>query len=373
MHVQELLRRIESGTIPKVVVVAGGEQFFVDRAVSALRKAVVGDGPSGFNEDVFEGKAALAVRIIDAARTLPMLASLRLVLVRGVDAIAAAELDKLADYLEAPSPDASPWVLCDRERVLQILDNLIGNALKFTPESGTVTVKLESRARDVEVSVIDTGCGIAPEHLPHLFDRYWQVRSGDPYDARRGVGLGLFITKGLVEAQGGAVAVRSTVGQGSEFVVRLPVSTAEESAAPAAPPSINGDQRATKRRILIVDDNQDAAKMLALLLDLSGHTTELAHDGLAAVSAAEAFRPDLVLLDLGLPKLSGLDAARHIRQQPWGANMVLVALTGWGQEEDRRRTAEAGFDGHLVKPVDPAALAQLLNSLNRAKVPVTAS
>jgi CheY-like chemotaxis protein len=178
-----------------------------------------------------------------------------------------------------------------------------------------------------------------------------------------GLGIGLTLVKRLVEMHGGSVLASSQgPGQGSEFVVRLPVLT--PSRVVPRPDAESAPNKATvRRRILVVDDNLDSAESLARVLELSGHETQRAHDGLEAVATAEAFRPEVVLLDIGLPKLNGFDAARRIREQPWGKGMLLVALTGWGQDEDRRRSKEAGFDAHLVKPAKPDALRALLASL----------
>ena len=167
----------------------------------------------------------------------------------------------------------------------------------------------------------------------------------------------------LVEMHGGSVTADSAgPGRGSEFIVRLPLLTEPRPVA-IVPPPIEKVSSA-KRRILVVDDNRDAAITLAMLLKVTGNETKTAHDGLEAVEAAEAFRPDVILLDIGLPKLNGYDAARRIREQPWGRGLVLIALTGWGQDEDRRRSSEAGFNHHLVKPVDHSVLVKLINTLH---------
>jgi CheY-like chemotaxis protein len=158
---------------------------------------------------------------------------------------------------------------------------------------------------------------------------------------------------------GGTVEAYSAgVDQGSEFVVHLPIMV--ETPKPPPEPTVSEPTTTIARRILVVDDNADSAESLAMLLKISGNETQVAHDGLEAVEAAERFRPDVVLLDIGLPQLNGYDAARRIREQPWGKTMALIALTGWGQEEDRRRSKDAGFDAHLVKPVDYGALMEVL-------------
>jgi CheY-like chemotaxis protein len=210
------------------------------------------------------------------------------------------------------------------------------------------------------VSVRDTGIGIAAEHLPHLFQMFSQVASALER-SQGGLGIGLSLVRGLVGLHGGSVEARSSgPGLGSEFLVRLPVVE-----APVETPQEPSDGGAKVRggrqcRILVVDDNRDAADSLAMILRLKGHDIQTAHDGLEAIQAAASFRPEVVLLDIGLPKMNGYEAARHIREQPWGGNMALIALTGWGQDEDKRRSLEAGFDHHLTKPVDPAALEKLL-------------
>jgi CheY-like chemotaxis protein len=178
------------------------------------------------------------------------------------------------------------------------------------------------------------------------------------------LGIGLTLVKTLVQMHGGSVEAGSDgVGRGSTFTVRLPVS-GEISALEAQPASALDSSRVRPRRILVVDDNRDSAESLAMLLSLSGHEVRTANDGLAALDVARAFQPRVVLLDLGMPRLNGYDAARAIRAEPWGSDLVLIALTGWGQEEDKRRTAEAGFNAHLIKPVDHVAFEELLTSLD---------
>jgi len=190
--------------------------------------------------------------------------------------------------------------------------------------------------------------------------------------AQGGLGIGLSLVKGLVEMHGGTVEAKSEGrGKGSEFVVRLPVRSLEAS----KPRSEWGAAmtRTPSRRVLIVDDNRDAAVSLAAMLNFMGNETQTAHDGYEALDVAASFRPDLVMLDIGMPRLSGYDTARRIREQPWGRVMVLVALTGWGQEEDRRKSKDAGFDSHLVKPIEPGAMERLLAGLPRPPGPHSAA
>jgi CheY-like chemotaxis protein len=215
----------------------------------------------------------------------------------------------------------------------------------------------------VVVNVKDTGIGIPPDKLAGIFEMFTQV-DRTLERSQGGLGIGLTLVRQLVEMHGGiAEAFSEGPGRGSEFVVRLPVLS--EKPKVQEPPQPTGkEQPTTARRILIVDDNPDSAASLTLLLKMTGNETHTSHDGLEAVAAAERFRPDVVLLDIGLPKLNGYDACRRIREQPWGKSMVLVAVTGWGQEENRRKSQEAGFDHHMVKPVDYGTFMKLLASLS---------
>jgi CheY-like chemotaxis protein len=200
--------------------------------------------------------------------------------------------------------------------------------------------------------------GIPPDKLSTVFEMFTQV-DRTLERSQGGLGIGLTLVKRLVGMHGGTVTARSEgTGRGSEFVVRLPVLILQPKAETSQP--ISEASKTTARRILVVDDNTDAASSLARLLEITGNKTQTAHDGLQALEAAEKFRPDVVLLDIGLPRLNGYDACRQIREQAWSKGMVLVALTGWGQDEDRRKSEEAGFDYHLIKPVDYAVLMKLL-------------
>jgi CheY-like chemotaxis protein len=217
----------------------------------------------------------------------------------------------------------------------------------------------------VVVSIRDTGVGIPPPMLDRIFEMFTQVdRSLERSDG--GLGIGLTLVKKLVEMHGGSVEAKSEgPGQGSEFVVRLPVvmslvraNEPDGALGPAGP--------SARCRILVADDSPDSADSLALLLKLMGNEVLTARDGQEAVDLAALYRPDVVLLDIGMPRLNGYDAARQIRQQPWGKGVLLIALSGWGQQEDKRRAQEAGFDHHLVKPVEPAALEKLLATVKTA-------
>jgi CheY-like chemotaxis protein/nitrogen-specific signal transduction histidine kinase len=249
----------------------------------------------------------------------------------------------------------------DRVRLAQIVGNLLNNACKFTDKGGHVWLTVEPSGNEVEIRVRDNGIGITRENLPRLFDMFAQVDTSLER-SRDGLGIGLTLVKTLVELHEGSVTVTSEgLGRGSEFVVRLPVvlDVPEHASAPGTITDVSP----VARRVLVVDDSEDGAESLAMLLELAGHTVYKAHDGVEAIEATERLRPDAVLLDIGLPRLNGYEACRRIRQQPWGKDLVMVALTGWGQEDDRNRSREAGFDAHMVKPVDHAALTHLLASL----------
>jgi PAS domain S-box-containing protein len=246
----------------------------------------------------------------------------------------------------------------DLTRLTQVLWNLLNNAAKYMPRGGRIDLCVDSHGREVVVSVKDRGVGIPADKLPIIFGMFSQVESSLSR-SQGGLGIGLFLVKSLVELHGGSVEVRSEgLGKGSEFAVRLPISAQQESGhdatgeeTPAPVPGL---------RVLVVDDNTDAVNSLAMLLRTMGSDVRTAHDGEEAVRAADEFRPHVALLDIGMPKMNGYEAARAMRQQPWGRDVVLVAVTGWGQDEDKRRSKEAGFDHHLVKPVDPYAVMKQL-------------
>jgi len=254
-------------------------------------------------------------------------------------------------------PDAL-YVEADATRLSQIFSNLINNAVKYTDPGGRITVRIERGEGQAIVRVTDTGIGIPPDMLDSIFDMFVQVeRAGD--HSQGGLGIGLTLVKRLAELQGGNVEARSAgLGQGSEFAVRLPLATERDEASgerTGAYPVAKLDHS----KILVVDDNKDAADSLAFLLRANGSDVRIAYDGLEAVGAAIAFEPDIVLLDIGLPKLYGYDAARRIRDAR-GDDVLLIAITGWGQEEDRRRAYDAGFDHHLTKPVQFDSLLRLI-------------
>lgn len=246
----------------------------------------------------------------------------------------------------------------DAARLAQVFSNLLTNAARYTDTGGRISITADRDGAEALVTVKDTGIGIAPAMLESIFEMFKQVdRSLER--SQSGLGIGLTMVKRLVEMHGGSVVARSSgPGQGSEFIVRLPVMAEQHGFS--RPADIDRVEQSDNLRILLVDDNRDAAMMLDMMLRTTGNEIRAVHDGSQAVETAAKFRPDVVLMDIGLPKLNGYEVARSIRQQPWGAGMFLVALTGWGQEEDKQRAREAGFDRHFVKPVEPEALHQLL-------------
>jgi CheY-like chemotaxis protein len=252
----------------------------------------------------------------------------------------------------------------DPARLAQVVANLLNNAAKYTEKGGHIWVTVDRRGDRVVLSVRDTGIGIPADQLGGIFQMFAQITPALER-SQGGLGIGLSLVKGLVELHDGTVEARSGgAGKGSEFSVELPIAAAVTLASEQPEPATFEEQvRAVgKRRVLVVDDLQDAADSWAMMLQMMGHETRTANDGVEAVQAAAAFRPHMVLLDIGLPKMNGYEVARRIRSESWGADVVLVALTGWGQAEDKRRSLEAGFNHHLTKPIDPAALQDLLAS-----------
>lgn len=271
--------------------------------------------------------------------------------------ISNALMEKSRHLFTIKKPDTPLIINADSTRIVQIISNLLTNAAKYTPESGNICLSVFQEGNEVILSVLDSGIGIPPEHLPNVFAMFSQLKPALER-SQGGLGIGLALVRGLVELHGGTIVARSDGdGKGSEFIVRLPISTSSINAVAIVenPIAITTDTL----RILVVDDNIDAAESLALLLEFSGHITRSAHNGMAGLATAEEFRPDVILLDIGLPDISGYEVARRIRQQPWGEKIMLIAATGWGQDKDKEQALHSGFDNHLTKPVD----FQKLNSL----------
>ena len=267
--------------------------------------------------------------------------------------------DRAKQEITVQLPSQTVYVRADPVRLSQVLYNVLHNACKFTPSGGRIAVTVERQGRNVVLSVKDNGIGIPPEEIDSIFEMFSQVR-GPLEESKGGLGIGLALAKHLVELHGGTISARSEgPGTGTEFVMRLPIVTEELPRRPER--RGKSVQAAEKRRILVVDDNRDNADSLATLLRLSGHDARVASDGAQAIEEAADYQPDVILLDIGLPSVNGYDACRRIREQPWGKRAAIFALTGWGQEEDRRKSQEAGFDRHFVKPVDHRELMQALS------------
>jgi len=265
-------------------------------------------------------------------------------------------IEEMGHVFSVSAPSEPAFLNADPVRFAQVLSNLLNNAAKYTPPGGRIALKAEHLGDEVEVSVTDNGIGISSESLESIFEMFTQIGSQSS-NGQSGLGIGLSLAKGLVALHGGTIEAHSEgLGRGSEFRVRVPTRL-----TPDAGSATPGRRVMTPRRlkILVVDDNRDAAESLAMLLQLKGHEVQIAYDGENALQLAEDFRPHTVLLDLGMPKMNGYEACRRIREQTWGTQMTLIAVTGWGQEDDRRNSTAAGFDGHLVKPVDPETLEEV--------------
>jgi PAS domain S-box-containing protein len=320
--------------------------------------------------EIIERQVRQLTRLVDDLLDVSRITSGRIRLQRervGLAAVVTDAVESSRPFIEASAheltvslPPDPIYVDGDAIRLVQVFSNLLTNAAKYTEKGGHIRLTVERKSGEAVVSVVDTGIGIDAAHLPHVFEMFSQVapaleRSQD------GLGIGLSLVRGLVALHDGSVESHSDgLGMGSEFVVRLPVSEMGEQTAQQPGGSRETSLPPRSRRVLVVDDNHDAAQSLAMMLRVMGHDTQTAFDGLEAIQAAATFRPDVVLLDIGLPRMDGYEVARRIRQREWGKTMLLTALTGWGQNEDKERARAAGFDHHLTKPVDPDTLSTML-------------
>ncbi|MGQ9427118.1 PAS domain-containing protein [Gilvimarinus sp. F26214L] len=340
----------------------------VRNATELIKRAPVADPGLRRASEVLERQTTHMARLIDGLLEASRIArgkidlntqvlDLRTV-VEGVLQDRNAHVEARHLVLKQVQPGQPLWVSGDPVRLAQVFDNLMGNAIKFSEPRGQITVRLESQGEWALVRVRDTGVGIRPQMLGRIFEAFYQEEQ-DIARATGGLGLGLALVKGLVELHQGRIEVTSEgPGRGAEFVVRLPISTAPPS---SYPPEV--EEPLAPQRILIVEDNQDAGQTLCDLLTLQGHHVRLAENAAQALSRLWESEADLVLCDLGLPGMSGFELARAIRRDPALSQARLVALTGYGQPEDRRRTAAAGFDDHLTKPVDLKSLERTLRKL----------
>jgi PAS domain S-box-containing protein len=268
-------------------------------------------------------------------------------------------IDARGHALTLDLPREPVWLEADALRLAQVLSNLLTNAAKYSEPKGTICLSAEHSDDQLTIRVTDSGLGIEPQMLPRIFEMFSQ---GQPAIDRSegGLGIGLALVRGLVSLHGGTIEAASAgAGKGSTFTVRLPLPGHRAAGTPAGD---KADSRGASlpRRVLIADDNRDSAETMALLLSLEGHDIRFAHDGEEALRIAASFHPDVVLLDIGMPNMNGYETARRLRAQDWGRDVKLVAITGWGQAEDKRRASEAGFDHHLVKPVAAQELCQLI-------------
>ena len=346
-------------------------------ALDALRSGTASNA-SERAHDVLERQVAQLMRLVDDLLDVSRITANKIHLRREPHDLArlmttAAEsilpLATASDHtLDVALPSRPIHVNGDGARLVQVFANVLNNAVKFTPRSGHISFTAERQADRVVVRIRDTGIGIAPDIVARVFDMFQQA---EPILERShsGLGIGLTLARRLVEMHDGRIDIRSGgLGQGTEVQIYLPVEAAAEATAVEAAPAPSGASRTL--RVLIVEDNLDAAEMLDLAVSQLGHTSRLAHDGATAIAAASQFAPDVILLDIGLPVKNGYDVARTLRNLPEFDHVHIAALTGWGQDEDRRKARDAGFDSHFTKPLAPQALEHLLASIaHRAMSP----
>ena len=321
-------------------------------------------------QSVMERQLAHMVRLIDdlldVSRITRNKMELRLSRISLVDIVnhaveaASPNIEEFNHLLTVDLPTEPIMLDADLTRMAQVFSNLLTNACKYMERGGKIWLTAQRIDDSVEISVRDLGIGIPSEALPLIFDMFSQVdRSAERSSG--GLGIGLALVRGLVEMHGGSVAAQSVENNGSTFTVRLPLPEVTETVAPSNDESNNST--GIRRRVLVVDDNRDGAKLMAMMLQIMGSEVDTAHDGLEAIEKAQSFRPEIILMDIGLPVLNGLDATRRIRELDFDTRVTIIALTGWGQESDRVQSHEAGCDGHLVKPVNIADLEKLLKEV----------
>ena len=348
----------------------------VQNAVYLLRKNCPDDAETQWAHDVIERQVQHMTRMVDdlldASRITRGMIQLQketidtaAVVTRAVE-MAQPLIDTCKHRLLISLPPEPLWLEADSHRLAQVLANLLNNAAKYTHEGGTIWLTAERQENDVLFKVRDTGIGIPPEYLPRVFDLFSQEDSSLER-THGGLGIGLTLVRVLVQMHGGAIqAFSAGTGQGSEFVICLPaLSDAQIPQKPVVPMAEKSPDAVTPRRILVVDDNVDGARSLSILLRQVGHEVLTAHDGFAALELARTELLDVVLLDIGMPQMSGLEVARRFREELGLKNLLLVAMTGYGQDEDRRRSREAGFNAHMIKPLDLDALQAIIGLAGR--------
>ena len=364
-------------------------------AVQLMRRNPVADPQLAWSRDVIDRQVAHLSRLVDDLLDVSRITRGKINLTKeplGISDLIARAVEtthplvvERAHDLAVEVPDEPLKVFGDPTRLTQALGNILSNAAKYTERGGRIMVAARRDGAEVTIRVRDTGEGIPADLLPVIFNLFTQLDRTSGH-AQGGLGIGLSLVRKLVEMHGGSVSAHSDgVGKGSEFVIRLPLhveleENPDETAPNGRSESERSDARAgsvkrpvvadghdagepVKRRILLADDNSDALESLATLLQLGGHDVVTASNGALALECAERHKPEVMLLDIGMPMLDGYEVARRVRVQPWGRQITLVALTGWGQDSDRRRSREAGFDSHLVKPLDIDKLTELLAKL----------
>jgi CheY-like chemotaxis protein len=344
-------------------------------AVQILRMQASASPQSQWAQDVIDRQINQMTRLIDDLLDVSRITRNKLELRR--ERIDLADVVRAAVETSRPLIDAGKHELlvtlpaqpipldADLTRLAQSIANLLNNAARYTEPGGHISLAAERQGSDVLISVKDNGVGIPPEMISRIFDMFTQVDRSITR-SQGGLGIGLTLVKRLIEMHGGTISAHSDgVGHGAEFLIRLPVAI--ESTTPSTGPDSRTEPH-TSLRILIADDNQDAAVSLGMLCQIAGNEVRTAFDGEEALDVARQFHPDVIILDIGMPKLSGYECARRLREEPWGRSAMLIAVTGWGQDDDRCRSKAAGFDHHIVKPIDMIALNKLLEPLNKRDV-----
>ena len=348
----------------------------IRNAVQILRVRGLPETESQWARDVIDRQAHLMTRLVDDLLDLSRISRGRLsvhkerinlaTVINTAVETSRPNIAKWGHELTISMPAEPIYLDADPTRLEQVLLNLLNNAAKYTPQSGHIWLTIQVHGAEVAIRIKDNGIGIPPDKLPFIFEIFAQVNRSLGR-SHEGLGIGLALVQQLVKLHGGTIEAHSTgiAGRGSEFIMRLPIVPGY-TPGPNTKPAVTA-AAPSKYRILVVDDNKDAANCLAKLLRKSGNEVHTANDGLEAVEAAAAFQPDLVLLDIGLPKLDGYEVARRIRAQPRSHEIVFIAVTGWGQEEDRRLSRDAGFAYHLIKPIETEVLQRLLAGLDPVK------
>jgi signal transduction histidine kinase/CheY-like chemotaxis protein len=347
-------------------------------SVSLLTHLYPGAAPVARIRDMVERQVRLLTRLVDDLLDVARITSGKIKLQRQVVALSALmnHVNELCQQAAAAKRIHIAWQLpaseimldADYARVVQIFANILSNAVKFTPQGGNVVVRASVDGDELLVSMRDSGIGLATEAIPRIF-RMFEQNETVSGQFSSGLGIGLSLSRQFAEMHGGTVEARSEgVGHGSEFLIRLPVVSGAELRH-AVPLAASAGTDGRKMQVLVVDDNQDAADSLAALLEIDGFDVRTVYDGAAAIAVCAQAQPDMIIMDLGMPGMDGYETARAIRQRPGAERILMLALTGWGQSDARRRTMEAGFDHHLVKPVELEQIVRLAGARqNREQV-----